>query len=474
MNLSELPAEVRAMIARTGMPDYAEWRRLSAATGGCANPIRIRGGRVMSDAATGEVLDAFHTDDTPLGYLLLPCGNRRVEVCPACAETYRWDAYQLIRAGLVGGKGVPASVAEHPMLFVTLTAPSFGPVHTRHKQTGRDGKPLRCRVRRKAPTCPHGVTMACGLRHEQDDLLVGQALCPDCYDYVGAVLFNAHAGDLWRRLCIYLRRELAAAIGIPRSKLAKLARLSFVKVAEYQARGVVHFHAVLRVDGPDGPHDPAPGWATVILLDACLRNALSAVRVELPGTATTRRAYTLRFGAELDTQAIHVDAATVSEGLSTQAVAFYIAKYATKAAEAAGSVPRPIKNLAELEYMHLPPHTDRMIRACFALAADFSDVDLTRSAHMLGYRGYCTTKSRHYSTTFGQLRGARRAHRDAQRRQRLGLPSLDGRQVRVDGEWTIQRTGLSYGEAPLIESLRRAQRPSRDASEHEDNRTVQN
>lgn len=44
-------------------------------------------------------------------------------MCPSCAEVYRWDAYQLIRAGLAGGKGVPESVAVHPALFVTLTAP---------------------------------------------------------------------------------------------------------------------------------------------------------------------------------------------------------------------------------------------------------------------------------------------------------------------------------------------------------------
>lgn len=457
------------MIQRTSMPDYPEWRRLVAATGGCSNPIRVRGGRVISDAATGELVDAFHTDGTPLGYLLLPCGNRRAEVCPACAEVYRWDAYQLIRAGMVGGKGVPATVADHPMLFATLTAPSFGPVHACHRQTGRDSKPLRCRPRRNAPQCPHGVVLACTIRHEDGDLLVGQALCVDCYDYIGAVLFNAHAGDLWRRLCTYLRRELAAAIGVSRTRLGKLARVSFVKVAEYQARGVIHFHAVLRIDGPDGPTDPAPEWASVVLLDGCLRAALGAVRIELPATSATRRPYTLRFGTQVDTQAIHVDTATVAEGLSMRAVAYYIAKYATKSAEKAGSVPHRIKSLNALTFMRLPAHTDRMIRAVFAVAADFTDVDLTRWAHMLGYRGYCTTKSRRYSTTFGALRGARREHRDNERRERLGLPSLVGRQVRVDSEWTFMRAGLSYGEAPLIEALRRAQRVSRtgdDTDQH--------
>ena len=55
------------------------------------------------------------------------CGNRRAAVCPACAEYYRADAYQLILAGLRGGKGIPDTVAGHPAVFATLTAPSFGP-----------------------------------------------------------------------------------------------------------------------------------------------------------------------------------------------------------------------------------------------------------------------------------------------------------------------------------------------------------
>jgi hypothetical protein len=34
-------------------------------------------------------------------------------------------------------------------------------------------------------------------------------VCPDCYDYTGAVLFNAFAPELWRRFTIALRRTLA-------------------------------------------------------------------------------------------------------------------------------------------------------------------------------------------------------------------------------------------------------------------------
>jgi hypothetical protein len=37
---------------------------------------------------------------------------------------YRGDMWQLVYVG----KGVPDSVAEHPQVFATLTAPSFGAV----------------------------------------------------------------------------------------------------------------------------------------------------------------------------------------------------------------------------------------------------------------------------------------------------------------------------------------------------------
>ncbi len=62
------------------------------------------------------------------------CGNRRAEVCPSCSRLYAADTFHLIRAGVTGGKTVPESVAENPLVFATVTAPSFGPVHGR-----RDG-----------------------------------------------------------------------------------------------------------------------------------------------------------------------------------------------------------------------------------------------------------------------------------------------------------------------------------------------
>src|SRR5690606_32955959 len=82
------------------------------------------------ERATGRLISSLRTEDLPDGQIYKACGNRRHTVCPSCARTYQADAFQLIRAGLAGGKGVPETVARHPAVFVTLTAPSFGPVHT--------------------------------------------------------------------------------------------------------------------------------------------------------------------------------------------------------------------------------------------------------------------------------------------------------------------------------------------------------
>ena len=131
--------------------------------------------------------------------LHVACGNRREALCPACSVVYKRDARQLVRAGLAGGKGVPESVAAHPCVFATLTAPSFGPVHSRRE---RSGKVLPCRPRRdrNQRVCPHGRDISCPLRHAEDDPRLGRPMCPDCYDYRAAVLFNAVAGKLWQRL----------------------------------------------------------------------------------------------------------------------------------------------------------------------------------------------------------------------------------------------------------------------------------
>jgi len=178
--------------------DFRAWERQLASTGACTHPIRLRGRIDAIDRATGETAPVYDTTVEHGGVLHVACGNRRESVCPACSAVYKRDARQLVHAGLAGGKGIPETITAHPCVFATLTAPSFGPVHARRIR-GRTVLPCRPRRDAKARRCPHGRDISCPTRHVEDDPRLGQPMCGDCYDYTAAVLFNAWAGDLWRR-----------------------------------------------------------------------------------------------------------------------------------------------------------------------------------------------------------------------------------------------------------------------------------
>ena len=70
-------------------------------------------------------------------------------------------------------------------------------------------------------------------------------------------------------------------------------RISFAKVAEYQKRGAVHFHAIIRLDAatdcgcPTGVAPPPTGF-TAELLERAVRQAAATVAVPCPALTTTR------------------------------------------------------------------------------------------------------------------------------------------------------------------------------------------
>jgi hypothetical protein len=123
----------------------------------------------------------------------------------------------------------------------------------------------------------------------------------------------------------------------------------------------------------------------------------------------------------------------LGEGSAGQ-VAGYLAKYATKATEGLGaSLDARIASLAELERLELPEHTRRLVRACWALSGrrNLAGLKLRRWAHMLGFGGHCTTRSRRYSVTFAALRDARRAF-SARRRRAFSARRRHGPTVQLD------------------------------------------
>ncbi|RFU87330.1 replication initiation protein [Streptomyces triticagri] len=416
-------------------PDFDRWREQIGRTGGCSDPIHLTGQTVTRDAKTREVLYAYSTEQEPGGRLRVACGNRRASRCPSCAWTYAGDTYHLIRAGISGDerKDVPDTVRDHPRVFATLTAPSFGPVHNR----------------------PDRGVCRCGISHVEDDPALGTALNLGTYDYAEAVLWNNHAGQLWQRFTIYLRREIAARAGLSQGALSEHCRVSFGKVAEFQKRGAVHFHAVVRIDGPDGPASMPPAWATTQLLDEVIRAAAARSTVTVPSAGRFPERI-LGWGTQVDVQPI---GAFGHEELTEQAVASYVAKYATKAAETTGTVDRRIGELAELDKLSgLPAHTRRLIEACWALDAVYPDRLLARWSHMLGFRGHFSTKSRRYSTTLGALRQVRADYRARQERHERGFAEdLDDTEAStlVLAHWTYAGHGHTPGESWLAQTIAR-------------------
>jgi hypothetical protein len=385
----------------TPRADFGRWEREFAADHGCSHPIQLRHRTDMIDLATGELAPLYGTATTA-------CGNRREAICPACSAVYKRDARQLVKAGLAGGKGIPETIAAHPCVFATLTAPSFGPVHARRI---RGKTVLPCRPRRDAKTrrCPHGRDISCPTRHAETDPRLGQPMCPDCYDYESAVLFNTYAAKLWGRFVTYLPRHLARRLGITQKLFRSLVRLRFVKVAEYQARGVVHFHAVIRLDAPGEDYQPPPPGITADMLCDAIGQAAAAVRIVIDHDG---QALALGFGPQTDTRIIRHGSELPGTGqaLNGQAVANYIAKYATKTITGHGLPSTRIRREADLGQLRCSAHYRAMITTAWQLGRS-----CRAWAHMLGYGGHFLTKSRRYSVTFGQLRTARAEYRRATR-----------------------------------------------------------
>jgi hypothetical protein len=306
----------------------------------------------------------------------------------------------------------------HPCVFVTLTAPSFGPVHSRRIR-GKTVLPCRPRRDAHARRCPHGRDISCPTRHAETDPRLGQPMCGDCYDYELAVLFNGNAGDLWRRFVTYLPRHLARLAEVTQKTLRAELRIRFVKVAEYQARGVVHFHAVIRLDAAgDDYQPPATPYTAGLLCEAIDQAAAVRIVVDYDGQAVA-----LSFGPQTDCRIIRhgADLPGTGQALNGQAVANYIAKYATKTISGHGLPSQRLRGAADLGNLRCSVHYRRMITAAWQLGSTRHDVRFRAWAHMLGYGGHFLTKSRRYSVTFGQLRQARADHRRATR------PAVPGR-----------------------------------------------
>lgn len=382
-------AVLAQMVRRASSPGFDTWWDTAERSGFCASPIRL------------EAFDEFGRQH----HVLTRCNNRRALACPSCSDLYARDIWQLIHAGLDGGHhGIPNTVAHHPQLFVTLTAPSFGAVHTiRNNGQCHPGG-------RQARDCHHGRTVRCDCTHGVEDPAVGQPLCSDCYDYVGHVLFAWHAPELWRRFTIRLRRSLAQDLRT-RGADPKGTMPSFVKVVELQRRGVPHFHAVVRLDAASPPGE------AISPPDA---NLETGAFVELVRRATfdTKLAIgnevVLRFGEQLDIKCISgAGMAGADTDIHNRRVAGYLAKYVTKSVTDLGLDARRLSEEG-IDQIDVTEHVRRILHTIVSVAREDRYQEMVLWLHTLGFRGHVTSKSRQFSTTMKALRDQRAAWRREQ------------------------------------------------------------
>jgi hypothetical protein len=478
-------AAAHGLADRITRPCFGDWLTDAGRIGGCTQPVRLIG-EVLTIGAGGQVLDRFHTDALPDRVLYKPCGTRRASLCPACAEVYRWDTYQLIKAGLAGGKGVPTTVAGHPAVFATLTAPSFGVVH--HRVTNRSGTVKPCRPRRDKPTCPHGRALWCNHLHHEHDRRVGQPLCLDCYDHTHQAVWNYACPQLWDRTITRLRRLIRIQLG---PTLAARVRVRYAKVAEVQARGVIHLHALIRVDGYDPDAILPPPTLRVDDLElptldgdalaTLIRQSATSIGLRTPAHVDESDGWPIVWGQQLDTTVIRTG--LPGDQLTERHVAGYLAKYATKTTEAAGAVIRRLTPNTIDTWANQHTHIGRLIDACWHIGrpdphlhpdqqGDRPYRRIRTWAHMLGFRGHFATKSRRYSTTMSALRAARRpGNRTDPNRPRAYTRADADRDDDFDEETTLiiarwQYTGtgwLSTGDAALALMAANAARARRPA-----------
>ena len=149
------------------------WPRSSGA-GHCTHPVCCSGETV--DTETGEILhvDAAHRVQGPpggdLSELLVPLQDRRLD--PDLGGPRRRQGTR------------PTTSATHPRVFATLTAPSFGAVHRRTTPAGATRTPGAVRASTAwRSRCTAATTMTIPM--------LGAPLCAECFDYEGAVLWNA-------------------------------------------------------------------------------------------------------------------------------------------------------------------------------------------------------------------------------------------------------------------------------------------
>ena len=470
-----LPAS-GAVVARLVDGSFDAWAETAAGVGYCARPVRLTG-RIV-DRRHGHrrgarlVLVGRRAARRALPGLRQPPRRRLPVLLPGLRPRHLRDDPRRARRRQDRPRARSrttrcCSSPSPPRRSATSTAPdpSAGAAHRRPVPTPRHGREL----------CRHGRPVGC-MRdpRARTTRSTGPPLCADCYDW-----------DVRGRLAVVGPRAVATYHHRPAPRprhharcprvggCGDVASLQYAKVAEYQARGLVHFHALVRLDGPDGPGSPAPAgrrhaWPTLVE-----QAVARGVTFTAPAGRRRRRCPDAWPGVGSSTSAwsAHGQRTDDPDGpLSPEQVAGYLAKYATKDANSIRDrtgTPRP----------HLRPPGRDLPRTSPSPGAGRTTGSaspyllLGKWAHMLGFRGHFSTKSRRYSVTLGRLRRARHRFQvlaaEARRTgEALDVRDLEARLLADDedttlviGSWAYQGTGWTTPRRRGARARRGSPRP---------------
>ena len=197
---------------------------------------------------------------------------------------------------------------------------------------------------------------------------------------------------------------------------------------------------------PDAILPPPPGIGAH-QLGELVAAAVTATAFQTPDYPDTTHSWPIAWGQQLDVRPLRgASPGSTTEDIpdvSTDAVAAYLAKYATKATEPTGlPLTGRMTNEAAEYYSDPDTHLGRLIAYAYQLGTrpeawtsdqqkqDWHDTfgRLRRWTHMLGFGGHFATKSRRYSTTHKHLRAARREHQRSTR--------TDWRERHRDDSWS--------------------------------------
>lgn len=368
----------------------------------CQRPVYMR----RRDVATGA--------ETMVS---IRCGTRIASLCPSCAALYRGDVSAVLREGLF-------SVSEDEVIILlTLTAPTFGQMHfVPPPAPPKDSKAHASWVRRFSKR-----KCRCGTRHKSGDKAwTGVPLDAGGYDYEAQVRWNRLVPRLWSRTADELTRVIGFA-----------GRLPYAAVTEFQRRGAVHLHVLMRipVSFALGEYEDAGAIRSRVIEDIVAR-----VGAYAPGDSARHR---FSWGEKAHAQVI-----TDAMGKDKARAAGYLAKLVTYSAKSIGTdeMGAPIvkgPHASHLRRLTQQAQASKCPSHWHDATGSHDCIDCRKGQRSAwGFRGHTLRRSRFWAAK--SLTSCRRERRDRQAKEG----------VSGDAQWFEPETGFSWSRRKEWDRLR--------------------